>query len=72
MIFGSVSNRSFPRVSAWLARRTCASLERDARPSRRRLVFEAIFYVLRTGCQWKALPTERFGSASAVHKRFGV
>ena len=27
-------------------------------------------YVLRTGCQWKALPNERFGSASAVHKRF--
>jgi transposase len=33
-------------------------------------VFEAIVYVLRTGCQWKALPKERFGSASAVHKRF--
>ena len=27
-------------------------------------------YVLRTGCQWKALPAERFGSSSAVHKRF--
>jgi transposase len=27
-------------------------------------------YVLRTGCQWKVLPWERFGSASAVHKRF--
>jgi transposase len=35
-----------------------------------RLVFEAIVYVLRTGCQWKALPAERFGSASAIHKRF--
>ncbi len=35
-----------------------------------RQVFEAIVYVLRTGCQWKALPRERFGSASAVHKRF--
>jgi putative transposase len=33
-------------------------------------VFEAIVYVLRTGCQWKALPRERFGSASAVHARF--
>lgn len=29
-----------------------------------------IVFVLRTGCQWKALPKERFGSASAVHKRF--
>jgi transposase len=27
-------------------------------------------YVLRTGCQWKALPKERFGSASSVHKKF--
>ena len=41
---------------------------RPAKPAR--LVFEAIVYVLRTGCQWKALPKERFGSASAVHKRF--
>ena len=34
------------------------------------MVFEGIVYVLRTGCQWKALPRERFGSASAIHKRF--
>ncbi len=40
------------------------------KPKEARLVFEGIVYVLRTGCQWKALPTERFGSASAVHKRF--
>ena len=40
------------------------------KPKEARLVFEAIVYVLRTGCQWKALPTERFGSASAIHKRF--
>lgn len=40
------------------------------KPKDPRLVFEAIVYVLRTGCQWKALPAERFGSASAVHKRF--
>ena len=32
-------------------------------------IFSAIVYVLRTGCQWKALPRE-FGSASAVHKHF--
>ena len=35
-----------------------------------RLVFAAIVYVLRTGCQWKALPEERFGSTSAIHKWF--
>jgi len=39
-------------------------------PTPARQVFEAVMYVLRTGCQWKALPKERFGSASAVHKRF--
>jgi len=39
-------------------------------PKPARLVFEAIVYVLRTGCQWRALPKERFGSASAIHKRF--
>ena len=39
-----------------------------AKPARQ--VFEAIVYVLRTGCQWKALPAERFGSASAIHERF--
>jgi transposase len=35
-----------------------------------RKVFEGIVYVLRTGCQWKALPKEEFGSASAIHKYF--
>ena len=40
------------------------------KPKEARVVFEAIVYVLRTGCQWKALPSERFGSASAIHKRF--
>ena len=34
-----------------------------------RQVFSAIVYVLRTGCQWKALPKE-FGSSSAVHAYF--
>jgi len=39
-------------------------------PKPARQVFEAVICVLRTGCQWKALPKERFGSASAIHKRF--
>ncbi len=39
------------------------------KPMAPRQVFAAIVYVLRTGCQWKALPRE-FGSASAVHKYF--
>ncbi len=35
-----------------------------------RRVFEGIVYVLRTGCQWKSLPRERFGSPSSVHTYF--
>ena len=39
------------------------------KPMPARQVFSAIVYVLRTGCQWKALPKE-YGSASAVHAYF--
>ena len=34
-----------------------------------RKALEGILYVLRTGCQWKALPRE-YGSGSAVHRHF--
>lgn len=40
------------------------------KPMAPRKVFAAIVYVLRTGCQWKALPKSEFGSASSVHKYF--
>ena len=39
------------------------------KPMAARKVFSAIVYVLRMGCQWKALRKE-FGSASAIHKHF--
>ena len=39
------------------------------KPMPPRQIFSAIVYVLRTGCQWKALP-KSFGSASAIHKHF--
>jgi transposase len=35
-----------------------------------RKVFEGIVYVLRTGCQWKALPKEVYGSPSSIHGYF--
>lgn len=56
---GRVANKEYQRR---------AGGGRPAKPAR--LVFEGIVYVLRTGCQWKALPKERFGSASAIHTRF--
>ena len=34
-----------------------------------RTVMDGIFYVLRTGCQWKAAPRE-FGSGSSLHRYF--
>jgi transposase len=38
-------------------------------PMEPRKVLQAIFYVLRTGIQWKALPKE-FGAASSIHRYF--
>lgn len=37
------------------------------RPIPPRKVLEGIFYVLRTGCQWKAVPRE-YGCASSIHR----
>ena len=34
-----------------------------------RKVLDGILYVLRTGCQWKMLPSE-YGSGSTSHRRF--
>lgn len=38
-------------------------------PMPNRAAMDAIFYVLRTGCQWKALP-HTLGASSTVHDRF--
>lgn len=38
-------------------------------PMADRQAMDAIYYVLRTGCQWKALPRS-LGAASTVHDRF--
>jgi transposase len=39
------------------------------KPLEPRKVLAGIFYVLRTGCQWKALPKE-YGAASSIHQYF--
>jgi transposase len=35
-----------------------------------RVVFDAIFFVLRTGCQWRALNAAGICSSSTAHRRF--
>jgi transposase len=39
------------------------------KPPDKRKVLEGIFYILRTGCQWKAVPPE-FGKGSNIHRYF--
>ncbi len=43
--------------------------KRGRRPLDLRTVADGIFYVLRTGIQWKAVPRE-FGSGSSLHRYF--
>jgi transposase len=40
------------------------------KPKDKRLVFEGIVFALRTGCPWKELPPARYGSSTAIHRRF--
>lgn len=39
-------------------------------PADRRKLMSGIVYVLRTGCQWNALPQETFGSGKTAHRYF--
>ena len=39
-------------------------------PADRRQVLSGILYVLRTGCQWNALPKATYGSGKTAHKYF--
>jgi len=39
------------------------------KPLPKRQVLKGIFYVLRTGCQWKAVPKE-YGAGSSIHTCF--
>ena len=72
----TVSDALWRKIEPLVPRRKRASGRKYQRkpgagrkPMPARQVFSAIVYVLRTGCQWKALPKE-FGSASAVHAYF--
>ena len=39
-------------------------------PADRRKLMSGILYVMRTGCQWNALPQEKFGSGKTAHRYF--
>jgi putative transposase len=56
------------RMEVLLPKYTSSS--RGGRPrTNLRAVANGIFYVLRTGCQWKAVPRE-YGSVSTLHRYF--
>lgn len=72
-----VSDSFWERVEPLLPQRKRSDTKKYLRkigggrkPKNFRIVFEGIVYVLRTGCQWKALPKERFGSSSSIHSYF--
>src|SRR5215217_4609010 len=60
------------KLKKCLPKHTKKSTRRGGRPrASDRAVINAIWYVLWTGCQWKALHREWFGvSSSVVHERF--
>lgn len=71
------SDEFWSRVKPLLIRKTRDSKKTYQRkpgagrpPADLRKIFAGILYVLRTGIQWKALPTEQFGAASSVHRYF--
>jgi putative transposase len=39
-------------------------------PTPNRLIFDALIYVLRTGCQWRAIPRDVYAPPTTVHTRF--
>ena len=70
--FGTTSSHWFPNQPP---RRGTSALQQrrpggGRKPLGDRQIFSGIVYVLRTGCQWKALPKSFSGSASSVHKHF--
>lgn len=63
-----VPDELWQRVEPLLSKRR-RSRKGGRPPLSYRQVLGGIFYVLRTGCQWKAAPAE-FGSGSSLHRYF--
>lgn len=57
------------RIEPLLPKRRRRRKHPGRKPLPWRQVIDGIFYVLRTGCQWKAAPAE-FGSGSSLHRYF--
>jgi putative transposase len=56
-------------ISSLLGReKTPGTVGRPSRPYRQ--MFDGILYVLRTGCQWHAMPRDVYGPGSTVHAHF--
>jgi transposase len=66
--FAEIPDELWERVAAWIPkRRRSPQGGRPAVPDR--VAMSGIFYRLRTGCQWDAIPSE-FGSRSTCYRRF--
>ncbi len=65
--FSDVTNRQWQLVRQLLPRRS----RRGRKPIDRRRVINAIFYVVRTGCQWRMLPKD-FPNWNTVYGIFGA
>jgi transposase len=66
--FARMPEKMWRRLETLLPKYTTSS--KGGRPrANLRDVANGIYYLLRTGCQWKALPPQ-FGSSSTVHRYF--
>jgi putative transposase len=66
----SISDELWARIEPLIPVPQPKRRDRPGRPRQsNRQMMAAIFYVLRTGCQWKSLPRS-LGAASTVHERF--
>jgi len=64
-----IPDRLWERLEPLLPKRKRRRRYPGRKPLEWRRVLDGMFYVLRTGCQWKAAPRE-FGSGSSLHRYF--
>ncbi len=66
-----ISDKLWPKLEALIPQRVNPHPRGGGRkPKPDRQVMDGIFFVLRTGCQWKALDETRICSGSVAHARF--